>query len=134
MPVRIAVGMRDVQNGVVEIARRDTGEKALVPIAEAKSYIMTLLQTMQADLLVRNRALRENNTVEVDTYDAFKQALDDGKFVLAHRDGTAETEAAIKEDCNCVTRCIPFESKQEPGVCVYSGKPSAQRVLFARAY
>lgn len=89
---------------------------------------------MQQDLLQKNKALREENTVQVSTYDAFKQALDAGKFVLAHRDGTAETEEKIKQECNCVTRCIPFDSVPEPGICVYSGKPSTKRVLFARAY
>lgn len=134
IPVRVAVGMRDLQNGVVEVYRRDTGEKSLVKIEEAGEYIISLLQNIQQNLLAKNKEMREINTIKVNTYDEFKQALDQGKFVLAHRDGTVETEAKIKEECQCVTRCIPFDSPEEDGVCVYSGTPSKKRVLFARAY
>ncbi len=134
VPVRIAVGKRDKEQGVVEVVRRDTGTKQSVAIADLPSFVLQTLQEMQQDLLHRNLAMRESNTVLVDTYDQFKQALDAGKFVLAHRDGTAETEEKIKQECNCVTRCIPLNSPMESGVCVYSGKPSNQRVLFARAY
>lgn len=126
--------MRDLQNGVVEVYRRDTGEKSLVKIEEAGEYIISLLQNIQQNLLAKNKEMREINTIKVNTYDEFKQALDQGKFVLAHRDGTVETEAKIKEECQCVTRCIPFDSPEEDGVCVYSGTPSKKRVLFARAY
>jgi prolyl-tRNA synthetase len=134
VPVRIAVGKRDKESGKVEIMRRDTWEKSSIAIHDAPQHCMRLLWAIQQDLLAQNKARREENTVRVNTYDEFKSALDAGKFVLAHRDGTAETEEKIKQECNCVTRCIPFASAQEEWVCVYSGKPSKQRVLFARAY
>lgn len=134
IPLRIAVGMRDLQNSLVEIYRRDTGEKSLVNIDDLSSHVVWLLDSIQKNLLTRNKKLREKNTVNADSYEQFKKALDEGKFVLAHRDGSAETEAKIKEECQCVTRCIPFDSPEEQWVCVYSWKPSSRRVLFARAY
>lgn len=134
IPLRVAVGMRDMNNGVVEVYRRDTGEKSLIKLEHLTDYLRETLHDIQHDMREKNTLLREKNTIKVDTYDAFKQALDAGKFVLAHRDGTAETEAKIKEECQCVTRCIPFDSPEESGVCIYSGKPSQRRVLFARAY
>lgn len=134
VPVRVAVWLRDLEKWVVEISRRDTGEKMSVWIQEAGEKIVWLLYAIQEHLLAQSKNLREANTVRVDSYAAFKQALDDGKFVLAHRDGSAETEAKIKEECQCVTRCIPLDSEEEQGFCVYTWKPSTRRVLFARAY
>ncbi len=134
VPLRISVGKREMEQWMVELSRRDTGEKKLVSIETIVAEIETTLYTMQKDLLIRNKQFREENTVYVDSYQEFQEALDAGKFVLAHRDGTAETEANIKEECKAVTRCIPFTSPEEQGVCVYSGKPSNKRVLFARAY
>ena len=134
VPVRISVGKREMEQWVVELCRRDTGEKSMIAIQDVATEAEKILYTIQKDLLQKNKQFREKNTVKVDTYNAFKQALDEGKFVLAHRDGTAETEAKIKEECQCVTRCIPFDSPEESGVCIYSWKPSKQRVLFARAY
>lgn len=134
VPLRVSVGKREMEQGVVELYRRDTGEKQLVAIEKIGEVIEATLSTIQKDLLAKNKAFRENNTVHVDTYEEFKLALDAGKFVLAHRDGTPETEAKIKEECKCVTRCIPFNSPEEMWSCVYSWKPSTRRVLFARAY
>ena len=95
---------------------------------------METLYDIQANLFAKNKAMRENNTVYVDTYESFQQALDDGKFVMAHRDGTVETEELIKEECKAVTRCIPADSPLEDGICIRTGKPSQRRVLFARSY
>jgi prolyl-tRNA synthetase len=134
VPVRIAVGPRDMQNGTVELYRRDTGEKQTIKREDVVDVTMHILHDMQKTLRTKNKLLREANTVSVTTYEEFKKALDDGKFVMAHRDGTAETEEKIKEECKCVTRCIPFNAEEEQGICVYTGKPSTKRVLFARAY
>ena len=114
VPVRISVGKREMEQGMVELYRRDTGEKRMVPVGQVAQEAEQLLYTIQKDLLAKNKHFRETNTVSVDTYEAFKQALDAGKFVMAHRDGTAETEAKIKTECQCVTRCIPFDATIEP--------------------
>jgi prolyl-tRNA synthetase len=134
VPVRISVGKREIEQGVVELYRRDIWEKSLVSLASVVWTVEQTLYSIQKDLLTKNKQFREANTVKVENYEAFKQALDADKFVLAHRDGTAETEAKIKEACKAVTRCIPFDSPDEAWVCVYSWKPSTKRVLFARAY
>jgi prolyl-tRNA synthetase len=134
VPVRISVGKREMEQWVIEVCRRDTGEKKMIALQDWFKRIMQLLQDIQRDLLVKNKLFRESNTLQVNSYDALKEALDNGKFVLAHRDGSAETEAKIKEECKAVTRCIPFDSPEEVWVCVYSWKPSIKRVLFARAY
>lgn len=134
VPVRISVWKREMEQGMVELYRRDTWEKRMVPVSQVAQEAEQLLYTIQKDLLTKNKQFRESNTVSVDSYEEFKQALDAGKFVMAHRDWTAETEAKIKTECQCVTRCIPFNSVEENGVCVYSGKLSSKRVLFARAY
>lgn len=134
VPVRIAVGLRDIAAGTVEMYRRDIGEKSSVKIEDAAAKAIEILHDMQQSLVQKNKAMREQNTVYVDSYEDFKAALDNDKFVMAHWDGTAETEEKIKEECKCVTRCIPFDTKEEQGKCVYSGKPSTRRVLFARAY
>ena len=102
-----------MEQGMIEVYRRDTGEKTLVPIEDCVKKVLGTLYSIQANLLANNKKMREDNTVYVDTYQEFKQALDDGKFVMAHRDGTPETEALIKEECKAVTRCIPAMSSQE---------------------
>ena len=135
VPVRVAVGMRDLQNGTVEIARRDTQTKETVPQSGLADRIEQLLADIQRDIYAKALAFREAHTVEVDTYDEFKAVLDgDGGFVSAHWDGTVETEQLIKEETKATIRCIPLDNKAEEGVCIRTGKPSAQRVLFARAY
>jgi prolyl-tRNA synthetase len=135
VPVRIAVGPRDIENGTVELARRDTKEKMVMKATDVASHIPTLLDEIQKSIYQKALSFRNNMTTPVDTYDEFKKVLDDkGGFVLAHWDGTKETEAAIKDDTKATIRCIPLDAKPENGKCVFSGKPSSQRVLFARAY
>jgi prolyl-tRNA synthetase len=135
VPVRIAVGPRDLENKTVEVARRDTKEKMVMKIDEVASAIPKLLDDIQTNIYQKALNFRGQMTTTVDTYDQFKKVLDEkGGFVLAHWDGTAETEAAIKEETKATIRCIPLDAKDENGVCVYSGKPSGRRVVFARAY
>lgn len=134
VPVRIGVWMRDIEGGQLEVYRRDTGTKEFVPIDKIGEYITNTLQDMQKNLLETNKKLREDNTVSVDTYEDFKKALDDGKFIMAHWDGTSETELKIKEETKATIRCIPLDNLQEDGKCILTGKPSKERVLFARAY
>lgn len=134
VPVRMSVGKKEMEQGLVEVYRRDSGEKVLIPLDTAVESIQNILHDIQKSLLSRNKQFHQKYTIKVDSYEDFKQGLDDGKFILAHWDGTAETEAKIKEECKAVTRCIPFDSPEEEGVCIYSGKPSKRRVLFARSY
>ncbi|WP_353129465.1 proline--tRNA ligase [Parapedobacter pyrenivorans] len=135
VPVRIAVGTRDMQSGTVEIARRDTQAKETVPQAGLSDRIEQLLADIQRNIYDKARAFRDANTVAVDTYDQFKEVLDgNGGFVAAHWDGTAETEKLIKEETKATIRCVPLNNKAEAGVCIRTGKPSTQRVLFAKAY
>lgn len=134
VPVRIAIGGRDVENGTVEIARRDTKEKTTVKNENLGAYIQQLLEDIQQNLYNRALHFRESNTHVVDTWDAFKAQIEKGGFVSAHWDGSSETEDKIKEETKATIRCIPLNNAQESGTCVYSGKPSTQRVLFARAY
>ncbi|MDZ4715055.1 MAG: proline--tRNA ligase [Cytophagales bacterium] len=135
VPVRIAVGPRDLDNGTLEVARRDTKEKKVIPVDGAVQAIEQMLDEIQKNLYARALKFREDNTTKVDTYEEFKRVLDgEAGFVLAHWDGTAATEAKIKEETKATIRCIPLVSVAEDGSCIYSGKPSAGRVLFARAY
>ncbi len=135
VPVRLALGARDLDNGVLEIARRDTGEKASIPIDNAVDYIKDLLDSIQKNLYQKALDFRTSHTTEVNSFDEFKEVLEEkAGFVSAHWDGTEETEAKIKELTKATIRCIPLDNKQEEGKCVYSGKPSKERVLFARAY
>lgn len=135
VPVRLAIGPRDLENGTIEVARRDTKEKKVVSIDEVTTLIPTLLDEIQQNIYNRALKFREEKTTHVDTYDQFKKVLDErGGFVMAHWDGTPETEAAIKEETKATIRCIPMDAREEAGKCVYSGKPSSKRVLFARAY
>lgn len=135
VPVRIAIGPRDVENGTVEVARRDTLEKEVVPMDRLGERVQGLLQTIQKVLYQRALDFRESNTHKVDSWEEFKRLLDDkGGFLLAHWDGTPETEQKIKEETRATIRCIPLEREEEQGKCVYSGKPSPGRVVFARAY
>lgn len=134
VPVRIAMGGRDVENGTVEIARRDTKEKVTVKNENLGLYIQQLLEDIQQNLYNRALQFRTASTHEVDSWDDFKKQIEIGGFVSAHWDGTSETEEKIKEETKATIRCIPLDAVQETGNCVYSGKPSTQRVLFARAY
>ncbi|UXE64995.1 MAG: proline--tRNA ligase [Chryseotalea sp. WA131a] len=135
VPVRIAIGPRDLENKTVEVARRDTKEKNIMKMAEIIEAIPTLLDDIQSNIYKKAFAFREQATTRVDSYEDFKKVLDDkGGFVMAHWDGTAETESKIKDETKATIRCIPLDAKDENGVCVYSGKPSNRRVVFARAY
>lgn len=134
VPIRIAVGPRDVQNGNLELARRDTLEKNILPIEGAAEYVEQLLVTIQEDLFTAAKERREKQTRQVDSYDEFKKVIEEGGFVYAHWDGTDETEAKVKEETKATIRCIPLQGDKTPGKCMVTGKESAQRVLFARAY
>ena len=135
VPVRIAIGPKDIENGVVEIARRDTKEKSSVPAEGLTAYILQLLDDIQQNLYNRALAYRNDHITEVNSWEEFKQVLNSkGGFIAAHWDGTGETEEKIKEETKATIRCIPLNNKQEEGVCVFTGKPSKQRVLFAMAY
>ena len=135
VPVRIAIGPRDIENGTVEMARRDTKEKKTVQFEEVVELIPLLLDEIQKNIFNRALAFRKENTTKVDAYEEFKKVLDEkGGFILAHWDGSAETEASIKEETKATIRCIPLDAPEEEGKCIYSGKPSKRRVLFARAY
>jgi len=135
VPVRLAIGPRDLENGTVEVARRDTKEKQLMKLSEVATEIPKLLDQIQENIYQRALNFRTEMISKVDTYDEFKRILDvKTGFILAHWDGTPETEAAIKEETKATIRCIPLDAVDEPGICVYSGKHSSKRVLFARAY
>lgn len=134
VPVRLAVGARDLEAGTIEVARRDTLTKETISFEGAGAHIEALLDDIQQNIYNKALRYREEHIVTADTYDELKAALDDGNFVLAHWDGTAETEALIKEETRATIRCVPFEGDKTPGKCIRTGKPSACRVLFARAY
>ncbi|HPF02873.1 MAG TPA: proline--tRNA ligase [Bacteroidales bacterium] len=135
VPVRIAIGPRDIENGTLEIARRDTLQKEVVPNNGVAEHISSLLENIQKNIYNKALEFRTKNTFYVDTWKEFVSVLDNtGGFILAHWDGTPETEEKIKEETKATIRCIPFDSPDEEGRCVYSGKPSKRRVLFARSY
>ncbi|MDD4746859.1 MAG: proline--tRNA ligase [Salinivirgaceae bacterium] len=135
VPVRLALGSRDIENGTVEVARRDTLTKETIEMESLEAYITNLLEEIQTNLYKKAIDFRNENTYTCDTWNEFQDILENkGGFVYAHWDGTAETEAAIKDKLKVTIRCIPFNNKQEDGVCILSGKPSKQRVLFAKAY
>ena len=134
VPVRLAIGQRDIENKTVEIARRDTLEKNTVPIDSAIEYINKLMNDIQENIFNKAFRFRQENTIEVDNYNDFKIAIEKGGFIKAHWDGTKETEAKIKEETKATIRCIPLNDKDKEGVCMVTGKPSKKLVLFARAY
>jgi len=135
VPIRIAMGLRDMENNVVELARRDTKEKQPVSIVGLGNYVKNLLEEIQQNIYNKALAFRNENTREANTWDEFTKMLDEQPgFISAHWDGTAETEEKIKELTKATIRCIPLNNKKEDGKCIFSGKASTQRVLFARAY
>lgn len=135
VPVRIAMGPRDLENGTVEVARRDTKEKKTIQTGDISNTIPALLDEIQNNIYSRAKSFRDEKTTRADSYDQLKKVLDEkGGFVSAHWDGTLATEQAIKEETKATIRCIPLDAVEESGNCVYSGKASARRVLFARAY
>ncbi len=135
VPVRIAIGARDIENNTVELVRRDTREKTNVSLDGIDIYINNLLAEIQQSIFNKAKKFRDENIITVNTFEEFTNALDNqGGFISAHWDGTSETEEKIKELTKATIRCIPLDNKQEEGKCILTGKPSSQRVLFARAY
>lgn len=135
VPVRIALGARDIENNVAEVVRRDTKEKRSVSLDGLSKYIITLLGDIQQAMFNKAKTYRDEHITKIDTWNDFEKVLDDkGGFISAHWDGTAETEEAIKEKTKATIRCIPLNAELENGKCILTGRPSKQRVLFARAY
>jgi prolyl-tRNA synthetase len=135
VPIRIAIGGRDLENKTVEVARRDTKLKQTIPQEGLDIYIVKLLEDIQQSMFNKALAYRDEHITEANSYEEFQELLDTkAGFISAHWDGTPETEQKIKEETKATIRCIPLDNKLEDGVCIYSGKPSIQRVLFARAY
>jgi prolyl-tRNA synthetase len=135
VPVRLAIGPRDLENGSVEVARRDTLEKSIEQLENIDQFVADLLDKIQENIYNKAFQFREENTTKVDSYDQFKELLvTKGGFFLAHWDGTVETELKIKEETKATIRCIPFDGIKEEGNCMVTGKPSSQRVIFALAY
>lgn len=134
VPVRLALGPRDIENKTVEVARRDTKEKEVIPIGDAVNRTLALMSEIQENIYNKALRFREENTFVIDNYDDFKSKIEQGGFVKAHWDGTLETEEKIKNDTKATIRLIELKSEEEMGKCVYSGKPSNKRVLFAKAY
>ena len=136
VPVRLAMGPRDIQNGTVEVCRRDTLEKISEPLEGLEDRIIGLLDDIQQNIYNKALAFRDASIRKVDTWEQFKEEIEKGGFLLCHWDGTAETEAKTQEETKATIRCIPVDSAvcMEEGKCIYTGKPSHQRVLFARSY
>ena len=134
VPVRLAMGGRDLENNTIEVMRRDTLEKETVSCDGIETYVQNLLEDIQKNIFQKALKLREERTVKVDSYDEFKEKIEQGYFVLAHWDGTPETEERVKNETKATIRCIPMDDDNEPGCCMVTGKPSARRVLFARNY
>ena len=134
VPVRLVLGARDLENGTIEVMRRDTLEKETRPIEGIAQYVEELLDQIQKNIFEKARAYRDAHVYECDNYDEFKEKIKDGGFFLCHWDGTAETEAQIKEETQATIRCVPFAYEQTPGVDMVSGKPSKHRVIIARSY
>jgi prolyl-tRNA synthetase len=135
VPVRLALGPRDIDNSTVEVARRDTLKKETIPVASVIENVKKLLEDIQSNIFRKAKEFRTQNTFYIDKWDDFVKTLDDrGGFIMAHWDGTAETEEKIKEETKATIRCIPFDAPEEDGRCIFSGKPSTKRVLFARSY
>ena len=131
----MAIGSRDLENNTMEIARRDTLTKETVSMDNIEMLVKNLLEEIQDSIYQKALNFREENTSEVESYDEFKKVLKDkGGFVKAHWDGTAETEERIKKETKATIRCILLDEKEEQGKCIYSGKPSNKKVVFAKAY
>ena len=134
VPLRMAVGMRDLANGQIELARRDTLTKETRSLEGIAVYVKDLLNEIQAAIYDKALSFRKENTFKVDTWADFNEQIEKGGFLLCHWDGSSETEEKIKELTKATIRCIPLDAVEEAGMCIYSGKPSAKRVVFARAY
>lgn len=134
VPVRLVLGAKDIENNTIEVMRRDTLEKTTVPFDNIEDYVANLLEDIQKNIFNKALKFREEKTIKVDTYDEFKEKIEEGGFILAHWDGTPETEEKIKAETKATIRCIPLDGDKTPGKCMVTGKPSAQRVIFARNY
>ena len=134
VPVRLAMGGRDLENNTIEVMRRDTLEKETITCDGIEEYVKNLLEEIQANIFKKAYDHREANIINVDTYEEFKEKIEDGVFIMAHWDGTPETEELIKNETKATIRCIPLAGDKTPGKCMVTGKPSACRVLYARAY
>ena len=134
VPVRLAMGGRDLENNTIEVMRRDTLEKETVSCDGIETYVQNLLEEIQNNIFQKALKHREERTITVDTYEEFKEKIEQGYFIMAHWDGTPETEERIKNETKATIRCLPLEGDMTPGKCMVTGKPSARRVLFARAY
>mgnify|MGYP002623494358 CR=1 FL=1 len=134
IPVRLAIGARDLENGTIEVMRRDTLEKETVSIEGIEAYVQKLLEDIQANIYKKALDFRNSHIYECDNYDEFKQRIQNGGFFLCHWDGTPETEAKIKEDTQATIRCVPYGYEQTPGTDMVSGKPAKYRVIIAKAY
>jgi len=134
VPLRLALGNRDLENGTVEIARRDTMEKETYQITDIGNKVVNLLDSIQKNLYAKASTFREEKTFTANNYEEFKELIKSGGFVYAHWDGTAETEEKIKQDTKATIRCIPKDTVLEDGVCVFSGSKSIRKVMFAKAY
>ena len=134
VPVRLVMGGRDLENNTLEIMRRDTLEKETVPVDGIVERVENLLKEIQDNMFKKAKAYRDARIYECDNYDEFKEKIKDGGFFLCPWDGTAETEAKIKEETQATIRCVPFDVEQTPGTDMVSGKPSKYRVIIARSY
>ena len=134
VPVRLAIGARDIENGTIEVMRRDTLEKSVAQLAGLPETVRDLLEEIQDNIYKKALDMRDSRIEKVDSYDEFKKKIENGGFFLCHWDGTAETEARIKEETKATIRCIPLDGEEEEGVCMVTGKPSKRRVIIARAY
>ena len=134
VPVRLVIGARDLENGTVEVMRRDTLEKHTAQLAGLPEYVADLLEEIQKNIYDKACKLRDSKIYKCDSYDEFKERIEDGGFFLCHWDGTTETEELIKAETKATIRCIPLEGEEEEGVCMVTGKPSKRRVIIARSY
>ena len=135
VPIRLGIGQKDIEKGTVELARRDNLTKSFIPQDDLASHVKNLLSEIQSNLFDRALAFRDSHITVCDSYKDFKKVLDSkGGFISAHWDGTEETEMKIKQETKATIRCIPIDTEKEEGKCIYSGNPSSQRVLFAKAY
>ena len=138
VPVRLVMGGRDLENNTMEVMRRDTLEKETLSCDGIEEYVKNLLEEIQTNVYQKALNYRNSHITKVDSYNEFKEKIEEGGFILAHWDGTVETEEKIKEETKATIRCIPFETffddDKEPGICMVTGKPSACRALFARSY
>ena len=134
VPVRLAIGARDLENGTVEMMRRDTLEKHVMQLAGLPEAIRDLLEDIQDNIYQKALKMRDSRIQKIDSYEEFKEKIEDGGFFLGHWDGTPETEELIKNETKATIRCIPLDGEEEEGVCMVTGKPSKRRVIIARAY